>query len=1007
MTSFLSRHLVLLGLFLTATGLPAQQPGTSPVKIYILAGQSNMVGQGNMSPATTPGTLEYTVANDPGGDYQFVSDGAGGWASFDDVWIHYERTTSSLLTGDLSAGSGGSATTIGPELSFGHFVGDLDGNQVLLIKACWGGRSLAVDFRPPSSGPYPTPTASGDTGFYYHEILRVVNDAISNLGTYFPDYNAAGGYEIAGFGWHQGWNDHISPTFTAEYEANLANFIRDIRADLGSPFPFVIATSGMASGGAGGSAIELAQIAVGNPTNHPDFDGNVTVVETHGFWRDPSVSPVPNGTQGFHWNRNAATYLDIGLAMGEAMTALVPVRCPSTLRAEGGSGGVTLTWLNGSETPTSVQVLRNGVEIASAAPAVPSTFLDTGAAPGSINYEIVFTMPVTPCPSLTTTFDSCIGGLEALRTEAGVVLTWDNQLTYAGIEIRRDGMLLEASLSGTAETYTDPSPPFAGLATYTVVSTNGSCPPASTVINLNPPSVGGPVLFADTFDRANSTDLNAPATGKSGSLGALNYTARTFNTVSLDISSNSLRINGPASNGSFGGLVFINDHNFTDAAITSGGGFSVGVDLAAYSTAGSGRQMTVGVGQSLADLNAQSGVAPGDHVSDLLVAYRGTTDSLEIYKNGNLDSGETITGGLPTAPATMRIEYSLSDFNAGSTVAYNVFFDDSLTAFASGSFTWSGTNENYLSLSSNLSNDARFDNLEIRGGEAIVDEDPPNPPDPMSWAIPPAAAGEDRITMTATTANDPSGVEYFFTNTTVTGHDSGWQDSPSWTDTGLDASTSYSYTVKARDKSPTATETGVSTPAASATTDAFVSGVLFADNFDRPDAAVTGGGISTDGDINGTNAGKSGSLGNLTWTARAFAGNTFGVVDGALTQVDGPNSVNGGLAYINDHNFTDAIIASGGGFSITIDIVSYNTAGSGRYWGIGVGQSLADFDGLTSNDNVASTGRPTPDLWVGYRNTTDDLEIWNNGVLNAAETVTSGLPNAPTTPSPTSMRVRP
>jgi len=56
MTSLLSRPLVLFTLFLTAAGLPAQQPGTSPVKIYILAGQSNMVGQGNMSPATTPGT---------------------------------------------------------------------------------------------------------------------------------------------------------------------------------------------------------------------------------------------------------------------------------------------------------------------------------------------------------------------------------------------------------------------------------------------------------------------------------------------------------------------------------------------------------------------------------------------------------------------------------------------------------------------------------------------------------------------------------------------------------------------------------------------------------------------------------------------------------------------------------------------------------------------------------------------------------------------------------------
>ncbi|MGD7652581.1 MAG: Ig-like domain-containing protein [Verrucomicrobiales bacterium] len=181
------------------------------------------------------------------------------------------------------------------------------------------------------------------------------------------------------------------------------------------------------------------------------------------------------------------------------------------------------------------------------------------------------------------------------------------------------------------------------------------------------------------------------------------------------------------------------------------------------------------------------------------------------------------------------------------------------------------------------------------------------------------------------------------------------------------------------------------------TTSAVDQTILFADSFDRPDATVTAGGTSTDGDINGTNNGKYGTLGSLMWTARAFASNTFGVVDGALTQVDASDGVNGGLAYINDHNFTDTVISAGGGFSITVDIVSYNTGGSGRYWGIGVGQSLAELDALTANDNSVASGRTVPDLWVGYRNTTDSLEIWNNGVQNETESVTGGLPDAPTT----------
>ncbi len=221
------------------------------------------------------------------------------------------------------------------------------------------------------------------------------------------------------------------------------------------------------------------------------------------------------------------------------------------------------------------------------------------------------------------------------------------------------------------------------------------------------------LLFADNFNRDNSTDPNASADGKSGTLGPLQYTARTFSSVTLDINANSLRINGPASSGSYGGLVFINDHNFTDAVITTGGGFSIEVDISAYSTAGSSRQMAVGAGQSLADLMAQTGAAPADHSSDLLVAYRDTDDALEIYKNGVLDEAETVTSGLPDDPTTMRINYAFSDFAAGSEVTYTVVFDSDTTPFTSGSFTWSGTAENYISLSSNLSNDSRFDNLAI------------------------------------------------------------------------------------------------------------------------------------------------------------------------------------------------------------------------------------------------------------------------------------------------------
>lgn len=460
------------------TDLHAQQPGTSPVKIFILAGQSNMEGQGEISPVTTPGTLRHTVANDPTGTYQFVVDGVGNWVVRDDVWIRDE----SPAQGGLTAGYGATTGTIGPELGFGHLMGDRNEHQVLLVKAAWGGKSLAVDFRPPSSG--------GTTGFYYNEIKRLVNEATTNLATYFPNYNG-GGYEIVGFGWHQGWNDRVTPTYAAEYETNMANFIRDMRSSahgLNAPnMKFVIATTGM-DGGNTYTTVEQAQLAMANTTTYPDFAGNVSVIDTRTtykgfqFWQTEQFSPA---AEGYHWNRNAKTYLNIGLAMGDAMSILAPGRCPFGPSAIGGPSGVTVTWQNGTETPTSVRILRNGVEIASAAPATPSSFLDTTALPGVLNYELIFTMPVTPCPSLTATLNGGVTDLKISSAAGSFVLNWTNNMTYPGIEVRRDGTLLGTALSGSAITYTDTAPPTSGIVTYTVAPTSGNSTPASAQINLN------------------------------------------------------------------------------------------------------------------------------------------------------------------------------------------------------------------------------------------------------------------------------------------------------------------------------------------------------------------------------------------------------------------------------------------------------------------------------------------------------------------------------------------
>ena len=289
----------------------AGQAGKGPVKVFILAGQSNMEGQGKIKADPKrnegKGSLEYLV-KDPATAARFkhLVDSSGAWVVRDDVWIWYLGRK-----GPLTVGYGARSDRIGPELGFGHVLGDCVENQVLLIKIAWGGKSLAKDFRPPSSG--------GQVGPYYTELVKTVKQVLAELKTEFPDYDGRG-FELAGFGWHQGWNDRVNQAFNDEYEKNLANFIRDVRKDLGAKdLPFVIAETGMSGHKEKhprALSLMRAQAAV---AGYPEFKGNVAFVGTKGFYRPKEVSP---SGQGYHWNSNAETYYLIGTAMGEAMKRL-------------------------------------------------------------------------------------------------------------------------------------------------------------------------------------------------------------------------------------------------------------------------------------------------------------------------------------------------------------------------------------------------------------------------------------------------------------------------------------------------------------------------------------------------------------------------------------------------------------------------------------------------------------------------------------------------------------
>ncbi len=285
---------------------PPVQAGKSPVKVFVLAGQSNMEGQGFIS-GTQKGTLE-TVVKDPASAPRFkhLVDMDGKWVKRDDVWCSYGNK-GALTVGGFAAGG-----AIGPELGFGWVTGDYLENQVLLIKVAVGGTSLAGDWRPPGSG--------GKVGGWYTEMIRSVKEQLQNLKTDFPNYDGKG-FEIAGFGWHQGWQDGCVQAMADEYEVNMINFIKDVRKDLGvANLPFVIGGSGF--GGWDQKVARRLQISAAQQAaaQRPEFKGNVLYVETRGFFRPREQSPTGFG---YHWNCNAETYYLIGEGMGRAMVELL------------------------------------------------------------------------------------------------------------------------------------------------------------------------------------------------------------------------------------------------------------------------------------------------------------------------------------------------------------------------------------------------------------------------------------------------------------------------------------------------------------------------------------------------------------------------------------------------------------------------------------------------------------------------------------------------------------
>jgi hypothetical protein len=183
----------------------------APIRLYVFAGQSNMVGAATMAAQLPTIAPKLQVPNNRVTFWGPTTDAPRSWAPLQaptEVWKNMFHEG------------------FGPELSAGRALGDLHPKErVAVVKFAWNATSLTWDWDPNRSHSK------------YEAMIDGTRRAIHRLHTKFD-----APVRVSGFFWLQGESDADTAEHASSYGANLREFIAAARADLRAPkLPFVIA----------------------------------------------------------------------------------------------------------------------------------------------------------------------------------------------------------------------------------------------------------------------------------------------------------------------------------------------------------------------------------------------------------------------------------------------------------------------------------------------------------------------------------------------------------------------------------------------------------------------------------------------------------------------------------------------------------------------------------------------------------------------------------------------
>jgi Carbohydrate esterase, sialic acid-specific acetylesterase len=168
-----------------------------PVKVFLFAGQSNMVGA-DAHPERIDDFPLFKGAGAPQPDVRYIT-------------LQLQREGWGALR-PLDA--------LGPELTFARLVKKHDDSPLAIIKSAIGGTTAAYDWHPdaPESGQK-----------LYPRTLQLIREALAAL------EQQGVRYQLEAVIWHQGENDMLDRKLNTHYTENLRTIIQRLRTDLQLP----------------------------------------------------------------------------------------------------------------------------------------------------------------------------------------------------------------------------------------------------------------------------------------------------------------------------------------------------------------------------------------------------------------------------------------------------------------------------------------------------------------------------------------------------------------------------------------------------------------------------------------------------------------------------------------------------------------------------------------------------------------------------------------------------